>query len=60
MTRTDREKELEKMSHSPVGFAHLHRIWSAMRERNKLTEPRVGITGIKMAAEILDDEFPPT
>ncbi len=58
MTRADRAKELEKMSHSPVGFANLHRIWSAMRERNKQTEPRVKIAGSTMAAEVLDDEFP--
>jgi hypothetical protein len=26
MTRSDREKQLEAMNHSPVGFAEVHRI----------------------------------
>lgn len=58
MTRRDREKELQAMNHSPMGFAELHRIWTLIRNRAKSTEPRSGITGAAMVVEILNDEFP--
>jgi hypothetical protein len=58
MTRSDREKQLEAMNHSPVGFAEVHRIWTAIRDRLKSTEPRSGISGSAMVVEILNDEFP--
>ena len=58
MNRTVRQKQLEAMNHSPVGFAELHRIWTAMRDRLKLVKQVTGIPGSTMVVEILQDEFP--
>ena len=58
MTRSDREKQLQAMNHSPMGFAELHRIWTLIRDRAKSNEPRSGVTGAAMVVEILNNEFP--